>query len=296
MISIRLALAAAMTLVVGEAAHAATYLSYATYTGVVTDGYDQSGQFGQAGRALDGRRVRIVFKLNASDTIALGVEKPGQYGEPGLSGIYGGRLGAVDPLVGVRPELPVPITATVWIDGRATVFGQQYGLHEQSDRNGAETIRHEALGAFFYSVVTAPGMPFTPRGELVRDTTLGPLPNKAEIRQAVSTRVYGVGTDFLDGADFAQDSGVIDLTGAEATGAFEQYVKLPTTLSFPNGTTIYSAPETVYRNYASFRFTSLTYSAAPPTGGVPEPSAWALMIAGFGLAGATLRRRRPEVA
>lgn len=31
-------------------------------------------------------------------------------------------------------------------------------------------------------------------------------------------------------------------------------------------------------------------------GGVPEPSAWALMIAGFGLAGATLRRRRPEVA
>lgn len=30
----------------------------------------------------------------------------------------------------------------------------------------------------------------------------------------------------------------------------------------------------------------------PPTGGVPEPSAWALMIAGFGLAGASLRRRR----
>ncbi len=29
---------------------------------------------------------------------------------------------------------------------------------------------------------------------------------------------------------------------------------------------------------------------------VPEPSAWALMIAGFGLAGATLRRRRPAVA
>ncbi|MBS0361220.1 MAG: PEPxxWA-CTERM sorting domain-containing protein [Proteobacteria bacterium] len=29
---------------------------------------------------------------------------------------------------------------------------------------------------------------------------------------------------------------------------------------------------------------------APP--GVPEPASWALMIAGFGLAGATLRRRR----
>ena len=30
--------------------------------------------------------------------------------------------------------------------------------------------------------------------------------------------------------------------------------------------------------------------------GVPEPSAWALMIAGFGVAGAALRRRRPALA
>ncbi|HEX3366887.1 PEPxxWA-CTERM sorting domain-containing protein [Phenylobacterium sp.] len=32
------------------------------------------------------------------------------------------------------------------------------------------------------------------------------------------------------------------------------------------------------------------------TGGVPEPASWALMIAGFGLAGAALRRRRSAVA
>lgn len=32
------------------------------------------------------------------------------------------------------------------------------------------------------------------------------------------------------------------------------------------------------------------------TGGVPEPAAWALMISGFGLAGATLRRRRAFAA
>jgi len=30
----------------------------------------------------------------------------------------------------------------------------------------------------------------------------------------------------------------------------------------------------------------------PPVAGIPEPSTWALMIAGFGLAGATLRSRR----
>ena len=32
--------------------------------------------------------------------------------------------------------------------------------------------------------------------------------------------------------------------------------------------------------------------ATPPTAGVPEPATWAMMIAGFGLVGASLRRRR----
>ncbi|MET0307973.1 MAG: PEPxxWA-CTERM sorting domain-containing protein [Sphingomonas sp.] len=34
------------------------------------------------------------------------------------------------------------------------------------------------------------------------------------------------------------------------------------------------------------------FGAVTPPGGVPEPSAWAMMIGGFGLAGAALRRRR----
>lgn len=36
--------------------------------------------------------------------------------------------------------------------------------------------------------------------------------------------------------------------------------------------------------------------AAPVGGAIPEPAAWALMIAGFGLAGAMLRRRRTALA
>ena len=35
-----------------------------------------------------------------------------------------------------------------------------------------------------------------------------------------------------------------------------------------------------------------TFGAPPSNGGVPEPASWALMIAGFGLTGAMLRRRR----
>jgi len=40
-----------------------------------------------------------------------------------------------------------------------------------------------------------------------------------------------------------------------------------------------------------FALDDISLSVTAP-GGVPEPASWALMIAGFGLAGATLRRRR----
>jgi hypothetical protein len=39
-----------------------------------------------------------------------------------------------------------------------------------------------------------------------------------------------------------------------------------------------------------------TYDGVPSTGGIPEPPSWALMIGGFGLAGAMLRRRRTLLA
>lgn len=35
--------------------------------------------------------------------------------------------------------------------------------------------------------------------------------------------------------------------------------------------------------------------APPPGGGVPEPAAWAMMLAGFGLVGAVMRRREKAV-
>jgi hypothetical protein len=55
---------------------------------------------------------------------------------------------------------------------------------------------------------------------------------------------------------------------------------LGTTLATPNLLTA-----------TSFYDVSLTYSSF-----VPEPSNWAMLIAGFGLVGATLRRRRPAIA
>ena len=44
-------------------------------------------------------------------------------------------------------------------------------------------------------------------------------------------------------------------------------------------------------------YDNITFGSAVPIGGdVPEPAAWALMITGFGLAGASLRRRRSVLA
>ena len=47
---------------------------------------------------------------------------------------------------------------------------------------------------------------------------------------------------------------------------------------------------------AGLGFDDFTFSARDANGGVPEPAAWALMIAGFGMAGTALRRRARTVA
>jgi hypothetical protein len=39
-----------------------------------------------------------------------------------------------------------------------------------------------------------------------------------------------------------------------------------------------------------------TADGVPPTGGVPEPATWAMLITGFGLVGYAARRRRPLAA
>ncbi len=59
-----------------------------------------------------------------------------------------------------------------------------------------------------------------------------------------------------------------------------------------NGTALALSDETVVKWNGGIRFaTSGTVSAA-----VPEPATWALMIAGFGIAGASLRRRKVAVS
>jgi hypothetical protein len=49
-------------------------------------------------------------------------------------------------------------------------------------------------------------------------------------------------------------------------------------------------------NNAQIKLLSVPVISGPNVGGIPEPSSWAMLIAGFGLIGATLRRRRAVAA
>ena len=62
-------------------------------------------------------------------------------------------------------------------------------------------------------------------------------------------------------------------------------------ISYDDGTMIYGL-----RFEGSYVLATGTADGVPPSGGVPEAATWAMMIAGFGMVGATMRRRRTAIA
>ncbi|MFN3371869.1 MAG: PEPxxWA-CTERM sorting domain-containing protein [Sphingomonadaceae bacterium] len=95
---------------------------------------------------------------------------------------------------------------------------------------------------------------------------------------ANGTGFYGSGTPILN------DAG----TGFFGSGEVHGIIRLPgtfTSITFTHTTEFWHG------------FTVGVLDRAPPPGGVvPEPATWAMLIAGFGLVGATMRRRRRALA
>ena len=134
----------------------------------------------------------------------------------------------------------------------------------------------------------------------------------------------------LDGDNYYKDVFTLNLNGTDiVSGTFDMgggganvvyfapigSVITPTSFgSFAGGKTIFSVPLSLTgSNTLLFSYDSPGGAFAGPqgtgdeawglrditvnaTGGVPEPASWALMIGGFGLAGAALRRRRAALA
>jgi len=113
--------------------------------------------------------------------------------------------------------------------------------------------------------------------------------------------------NFLDAARVTQNSFNVGADGAITSAALSlsstfAYANVGTTWIQLNGFGGYNDVEqdyTAYYNGGFFRsvqnqagFAGATY-AARATGAVPEPSAWAMLIVGFGLVGTGMRRRKP---
>jgi opacity protein-like surface antigen len=100
----------------------------------------------------------------------------------------------------------------------------------------------------------------------------------------------------MDAVDVNGVSSYFTFNSSSNNGGFRFY-RPPTFVTF-NGPTLYTgttaAPTFTLGNFAlSFSGIDLDLTiAAQSVGGVPEPASWAMLIAGFGLTGAAMRRRR----
>lgn len=115
--------------------------------------------------------------------------------------------------------------------------------------------------------------------------------NTSNPLQSATTNFAKIWLDFLP-----LGSGTVTLQAFDGSGTL-----LGSTSTIDNGSVQFlslnfAAMHSVsfFSNNATVGFDDLEFGALTPIsgGGVPEPASWALMIAGFGLAGAALRNRR----
>ena len=91
----------------------------------------------------------------------------------------------------------------------------------------------------------------------------------------------------LAGPDAFNDPSGSGVLTAALSGGFSHTIELYTNANL-------NAP--LLSNWSGMENGNFRFSIADVGGAAPEPESWALMIAGFGLVGAALRRRHASVA
>lgn len=138
--------------------------------------------------------------------------------------------------------------------------------------------------------------------------TIGSTFDKIDLSSVTNT-FTGYGTYLINDVTFTvgvnanaggySQSGTLANAGTSSIGAFTYTI--PYTISISNADTITLGGNTIVWNGFNIKFNELTLSSGsePVFGkltatvtGVPEAASWAMMLAGFGLAGAAMRRRR----
>lgn len=119
--------------------------------------------------------------------------------------------------------------------------------------------------------------------------------NTSNLAQGATTNFAKIWLDFIP-----LNSGTVTLQGFDGSGALIGSISTP-----DNGAVQFlslSSPAMhsvrFFSDNLTVGFDDLEFGALTPisSGAIPEPASWALMIAGFGVAGAALRNRRRVVA
>jgi hypothetical protein len=113
-----------------------------------------------------------------------------------------------------------------------------------------------------------------------------------DIAGTTAGHTYDTGVQFMN-----EVSGVYTNNFPSTFGPFTSGVIYVPVLGYvvfgPSTGSFLTEPTSSYSYAMTFTY---DYTPSAVTGGVPEPATWALMIGGFGLTGAVLRRRRTAVA
>lgn len=144
--------------------------------------------------------------------------------------------------------------------------GASFLLQYAFDSGSGFTVIHQDLG--LASGVVAPGF----NGIFVSPTVSVALGSPTTFVLYLETGAGAVGS------------------GASAISDFSNSFKLPT------GSDAFNLPVGVTVNAGDWLVNNRFIDPLAASAGVPEPASWALMIAGFGLAGCMLRRRRAMAA
>jgi hypothetical protein len=249
---------AAMALATAGNAQAAVF--FIRYQGTVERGSrDETGVFGGGVRALDNLPFLLEYTVN--DTI------PGSAAY--VEGNHLSRISGGHDYGGIEES---PVTAILLIGNGYYSFSNIASKIEGSLELTKDTLFFTGVNEYVYADQVRLSVYRQGIDQNSRDTSF--------------VNTFMTGSNILESGDYTRNFSFI-------TTQFNIYDKINQFL-IQDYCPIINSCTNGYANYASGQlhvdYVSLFYPAA-----IPEPAAWALMLAGFALTGAAMRRRRGTV-
>ena len=278
------AAAATFTVVVGSASDNAV--------GGCTGGGQSSGSSAVSIGGVCGDTVGVIGANASSSFGHLGARATAvTFGGSSLPGVIGGLAIFSDTLTFTSSD-PLATFADVSLNVALDGVLNAAANAALGGSAGARLDGHVAFGGGFFQFIFANntnfGNPifFTLNTLGVTQGVIAPLTNAQLVTPTV--RVSLNAPVFFE---MALGAGAFAVgSGASATSDFSGSFKLPT------GSNVFNLPAGVTVNAGNYLVNNRFFDPLDTPANAPEPASWALMLAGFGMAGAALRRRRALAA